>query len=89
MDPQTITAPIVASFAGHEYVRSRFRSKVKRLAEAKRSESAYAPYSGPFGAFSVKRLAAMGMVKELGDMRGVSRAVVSGDRMEQQSRSFP
>ncbi|KAH8088268.1 thiazole biosynthetic enzyme [Filobasidium floriforme] len=45
MDPQTITAPIVASFAGHD---------------------------GPFGAFSVKRLAAMGMVKELGDMRGLN-----------------
>ncbi|GAA5964871.1 hypothetical protein JCM21900_006777 [Sporobolomyces salmonicolor] len=44
MDPQTITAPVVASFAGHD---------------------------GPFGAFSVKRLAATGMVEQLGNMRGL------------------
>ncbi|GAA5901907.1 thiamine thiazole synthase [Sporobolomyces salmoneus] len=37
-----ITAPVVASFAGHD---------------------------GPFGAFSVKRLAAAGLVEKLGDMR--------------------
>ncbi|GAA5837377.1 hypothetical protein JCM3766R1_000429 [Sporobolomyces carnicolor] len=42
MDPSTITAPLVASFAGHD---------------------------GPFGAFSVKRLAATGLVDKLGDMR--------------------
>ncbi|GAA5867074.1 hypothetical protein JCM5353_004576 [Sporobolomyces roseus] len=42
MDPQTITAPVVASFAGHD---------------------------GPFGAFSVKRLVAAGIVEKLGDMR--------------------
>ncbi|GAA6010913.1 hypothetical protein JCM11491_004597 [Sporobolomyces phaffii] len=42
MDPQTITAPLVASFAGHD---------------------------GPFGAFSVKRLVAAGLIDKLGDMR--------------------
>ncbi|KAJ8294828.1 Thiamine thiazole synthase [Rhodotorula toruloides] len=42
MDPQTITAPVVMSFAGHD---------------------------GPFGAFSVKRLVATGLVESLGDMR--------------------
>ncbi|RSH83068.1 thiamine metabolism- protein [Saitozyma podzolica] len=45
MDPQTITAPVVCSFAGHD---------------------------GPFGAFSVKRLVATGMVDKLGDMRGLN-----------------
>lgn len=44
MDPQTITAPITCSFAGHD---------------------------GPFGAFSVKRLVATGMVEKLGNMRAV------------------
>ncbi|GAA6023192.1 hypothetical protein JCM10207_004474 [Rhodosporidiobolus poonsookiae] len=44
MDPQTITAPVIISAAGHD---------------------------GPFGAFAVKRLAAMGMVEGLGDMRGL------------------
>lgn len=44
MDPQTITAPVTCSFAGHD---------------------------GPFGAFSVKRLVATGMVEKLGNMRGV------------------
>jgi len=42
MDPNTIIAPVVCSFAGHD---------------------------GPFGAFSVKRLAQSGLVKGLGDMR--------------------
>ncbi|KAJ9091928.1 hypothetical protein QFC21_007041 [Naganishia friedmannii] len=45
MDPQTITAPVVCSFAGHD---------------------------GPFGAFSVKRLVATGMIDKLGDMRGLN-----------------
>jgi thiamine thiazole synthase len=44
MDPQTITAPLVCSFAGHD---------------------------GPFGAFSVKRLVATGMVQQLKNMRAV------------------
>ncbi|KAL8279115.1 hypothetical protein RQP46_008573 [Phenoliferia psychrophenolica] len=44
MDPQTITAPITCSFAGHD---------------------------GPFGAFSVKRLVATGMVEKLGNMRAL------------------
>lgn len=47
MDPQTITAPLVCSFAGHD---------------------------GPFGAFSVKRLVATGMVEQLKNMRAVSIA---------------
>jgi len=45
MDPQTITAPVICSFAGHD---------------------------GPFGAFSVKRLVATGMIEKLGDMRGLN-----------------
>ncbi|WWC64289.1 thiazole biosynthesis enzyme [Kwoniella dejecticola CBS 10117] len=45
MDPQTITAPLVCSFAGHD---------------------------GPFGAFSVKRLVATGMVEKLGNMRALN-----------------
>ncbi|GAA5999400.1 hypothetical protein JCM11641_005173, partial [Rhodosporidiobolus odoratus] len=44
MDPQTMTAPIVISGAGHD---------------------------GPFGAFAVKRLASMGMLESLGNMRGL------------------
>ncbi|GAA5872170.1 hypothetical protein JCM8547_003825 [Rhodosporidiobolus lusitaniae] len=44
MDPQTMTAPVVISAAGHD---------------------------GPFGAFAVKRLASMGMVEALGNMRGL------------------
>jgi cysteine-dependent adenosine diphosphate thiazole synthase len=43
-DPNTITAPVICSFAGHD---------------------------GPFGAFSVKRLANTGLVKPLGDMRAL------------------
>jgi thiamine thiazole synthase len=43
-DPNTITAPVICSFAGHD---------------------------GPFGAFSVKRLADTGLVKGLGDMRAL------------------
>lgn len=45
MDPQTITAPVICSFAGHD---------------------------GPFGAFSVKRLVATGIVEKLGNMRGLN-----------------
>ncbi|KAL1408014.1 thiamine metabolism-related protein [Vanrija albida] len=45
MDPQTITAPLVCSFAGHD---------------------------GPFGAFSVKRLVATGMVEQLKNMRALN-----------------
>lgn len=44
MDPNTITAPVVCSFAGHD---------------------------GPFGAFSVKRLVATGLIEKMEGMKGL------------------
>ncbi|CED85470.1 thiazole biosynthetic enzyme [Phaffia rhodozyma] len=44
MDPQTITAPIVCSFCGHD---------------------------GPFGGFAAKRCVSIGLVEQLGNMRGL------------------
>jgi len=58
MDPNTISAPIVMSFCGHD---------------------------GPFGAFSVKRLASMGFTPKIAGMRGLDMnsaedAIVNGTR---------
>jgi hypothetical protein len=67
MDPQTITAPVICSFAGHECV-----SPPSVFVTAPTLIQLFSPLcSGPFGAFSVKRLVATGMIEKLGNMRGV------------------
>lgn len=61
MDPQTMTAPIVCSFAGHD---------------------------GPFGAFTVKRLASAGLLK-LGDMNPLDMNASEGLIVNNTREIFP
>ncbi|GAA5916981.1 hypothetical protein JCM8208_003231 [Rhodotorula glutinis] len=62
MDPQTITAPIVMSFCGHD---------------------------GPFGAFSVKRLVATGLLEKLGNMRTLDMRSAEDYIVNQTREVFP
>lgn len=71
MDPQTITAPVVCSFAGHECV---FSHPPHIVCSFRQSLTLCRFHSGPFGAFSVKRLVATGMIEKLGNMRGLNMA---------------
>mgnify|MGYP002724036223 CR=1 FL=1 len=61
MDPQTITAPIICSFAGHD---------------------------GPFGAFTVKRLASAGLLN-LGDMNPLNMNESEGLIVNNTREVFP
>lgn len=91
MDPQTIVAPVIASFAGHEFSYNlRFESRDEMLTSPCFRFFSFlnclSPFiSGPFGAFSVKRLVSTGQLPALGNMRGLDMnvsedAVVNGTR---------
>lgn len=95
VDPQTITAPIVLSFCGHECVPTVLScSHLRALASSSRAASLTRlalplSRSGPFGAFSVKRLVATGLIEKLGNMRTLDMRTAEDAIVNRTREVFP